>query len=462
MDNSSQLRLFLEPRSIALVGLPRDTGPGSRNIMEMLRQQGYQGTLYPVNPKCGEVLGVTAYPCVRDLPEVPDLAVILTPRHLVAPLVKECGEKGIKALVVVAQGFADVPGEGNRLQEELVSTARRYGSRILGPNTFGVANAFLGVNTAFALTQMQKVPVGMICQSGFPFAGFPRLVVVGKALDIGNTSDIDFSDGLNYFAGDDQIRVVLLYMEGIKDGRRFLDAARRATARKPVIALKAGRGASGARVAGSHSGSLTGADQVYEAAFRQSGIIRVSDTEEFADLCRAFLVFPPSRGRRLGVMSMTMGGGTLVADACEKYNMKLVTFSGDTTRKITAMAPSWLKISNPLDAGAVSFGPAGSRESFRSSLEAILGDPVVDCVLVVVPDLEAEQVNFQEAALEMAEMHRDKAIAFWVYGPDFDGRVAAKFESTGRILNFLSPDRAIRALARMAEYRERVSNAICD
>ncbi|MBI4330268.1 MAG: CoA-binding protein [Chloroflexi bacterium] len=456
MDSVSLVKQILEPRSVALVGLPRDAGPESRNVMEYLLRHGYEGRIFPVNPNCPEILGVKTYCSVRDLPETPDLAVIATPQHLALSLVQESAEKGIKAIAVVAQGFADADAEGGKRQQEIVSVAHRYGARVLGPNTFGAANAFLNFNTAFALTPMRRVPIGMICQSGFPFAGFPRMVVVGKALDIGNTSDVDFSDGLEYFAGDDQTRLVALYVEGIRDGRRFMETAQRVTARKPVIALKAGKGVSGARVASSHSGSLTGVDRVYDAAFKQCGVLRVEDTEELVDLCRAFLALPKSRVRRLGVLTMTMAGGTMVADACEKYNMKLPAFSEDTVRKVAALAPPWLRIGNPLDQGAVNFSGAGPRKAIRVSLEAVLEDPAIDAVLVIIPALEPEHRNFRDVALEMAARYGEKPVAFWIYGPDFDGSTAADLESTGRIVNFGSLDRAVRALSRMAKYAEYV------
>ncbi len=454
MDIVSQLKLFLEPKSIALVGLPRGTGPASQNVMEFLQRHGYQGAIYPINPNCPEILGRRAYACVKDLPEIPDLAVIMTPRHVVAPLVRECGEKGIRAVIVVGQGFADGPAEGKGMQEDLVSIARSYGTRIVGPNTFGAANAFINFNTAFAFTEMRRTPVGVICQSGLPFAGFPRTIVVGKVLDVGNTSDVDFGDGLEYFARDDETRVVLLYLEGIRNGRRFMEVARKVTGRKPVIALKAGRGLTGARVASSHSGSLTGEDRVYDAAFKQCGILRAGDTEELTDLCRAFVTFPPSRGRHLGVLTFTMGGGTMVADACEKYNMSLATFSKNTMANLASRAPSWLRVGNPVDCAAVGFGPGGRTGSFRASLEAVREDPGVDSVLVIMPSLEMERANIDDIKAVAADGPYEKPVALWVYGPDFDGKMSAELESGGRMLNFLSLDRAIRALARMAEHEE--------
>jgi acetyltransferase len=206
------MKLFLEPHSIALVGISGDTGPEARNILQNLLSRGYKGKLYPINPRCDEILGVRAYGSVSDLPETPDLALILTPRHLVPRLVKECIDKGIKAIAIVAQGFADSDEEGRRMQQEIIATARSAGARILGPNTFGVANAFINLNTAFVLTRMEKIPIGVICQTGFFFAGFPRMSVVGKALDVGNTSDVDFVDGLTYFEKDEDVKIVVLYV----------------------------------------------------------------------------------------------------------------------------------------------------------------------------------------------------------------------------------------------------------
>lgn len=456
------MKLFMEPRSIALVGVPRDTGQDAKNVLENLLTYGYKGRIYPVNPNCKKILDIETFCNVADLPETPDLAVIMTPQHLVFPLVKDTLEKGIKALVVVAQGFSDSGEEGKLKQSQLVDMVHRAGARLVGPNSFGVANAFLNLNTAFVLTEMERKGVGIICQTGFPFVGFPQMIILGKGLDLGNTGDIDFADGLEYFENDEETRVIILHIEGIKNGRRFMETARRVSRLKPVVALKTGWSKSGEETALSHSGSLVGNDDIYEAVFKQSGILRVQDTEEFIDVCRAFLAFPRLRGRRLAVLTMTMAGGTMAADACEKYSMRLASFTPETLNKLSAIAPPWLKFSNPLDSGAFYFSKTGPVETFRITMEAVLLDPQVDALLIVIPALPFEQRIYAEIAFNLTSRYPDKPVTMWLYASDKTGQVSSHFESTGRILNFGSIDRAVRALSRLADYSEYLDRGVQD
>jgi acetyltransferase len=243
-----------------------------------------------------------------------------------------------------------------------------------------------------------------------------------------------------------------MYVEGIKDGRRFMDVAQRVVRSKPVLALRSGRSASGMQVALSHSGSLAGEDRVYDAAFRQCGIIRVEDTEELVDMCRTFLTFPLLKGNRLAVMTFTMGGGSIVADACEKYNMRLAALSEKTREQLCSVSPSWLVTGNPVDLGALVFSSAGPREAFRISAEALLEDFSVDALLLIIPTQQLELRLFTDLAVNLAEKYKDKPVALWLYGPDEIEKAAAGFQNSGRIVNYPSPERAVAALSKLAQY----------
>jgi len=228
-----QMRLFLEPRSVAIIGATRRTGLGAQNVFENMVKLRFRGKLYPVNPNAAEILGYPAYPSIKDIPHPVDLAVIATPRDTVIDLVRQCGEKGIRAVVIIAQGFADAGAEGRALQGELAQVARESGVRIIGPNTFGVANAFLNLNTAFVLFKLVKRPVAVMSQTGFFFAGLPGYVLTGKGIDLGNSCDIDFADGLEYFEADPLVKLIVLHIEGLQDGRRFMEVASRVPRRSP-------------------------------------------------------------------------------------------------------------------------------------------------------------------------------------------------------------------------------------
>jgi acetyltransferase len=263
--------------------------------VENLGNCGYQGKVYPVNPNYKEILGKRCYPSVKEIPGDVDLAIIVTPRKVVPQIVSQCGEKGIKAAIVVGQGFSDsADEEGKRLQQQLVEVARNGGVRILGPNTVGSANAFINFTTSFLKqTDIRKLPVGVVCQSGLFFGTVGRLRLLGKGLDLGNSCDIDVAEAMEYFAEDPQVKVIVLHIEGIRNGKRFREVARRVVKKKPVLVLKTGRSERSARAAQSHTGSLVGKDEVWDAVFKQCGIIRANDIDELGDLVRAFSYLPP-------------------------------------------------------------------------------------------------------------------------------------------------------------------------
>jgi len=315
MNVVEQIKKFVEPKSVALFGVSRRTEEGTYNILKNLLSYDYQGRIYPVNPKATEILGVKTYPRIADINDKPDLAIINLPRPLVPGIVNECIERGVPSIIIVTQGFADADDEeGKQLQREIDELIKKSGVRILGPNSLGTANAFINFSSSFVKLTMSKTPIGIICQTG-SFFTLPELKLLGKAIDLGNACDVDLGDALEYFEQDDETRVVALHIEGTEDGARFLKIAKRLSPKKPVVALKTGRSEYAAQAAQSHTGSLVGKDEVWEAAFKQSGIIRVSDIEEFGDIARAFSVLPPMNGRKIGIISESGGVGIISIDS---------------------------------------------------------------------------------------------------------------------------------------------------
>ena len=326
MRVSADLKPFLEPRSVALVGVPRRTGRGSFNILEILLGMGFPGRVYPVNPQAKEILGVPAYPSLKAIPEAPDLAVMMLPREAVPPTLEDCVRRGIRAAIVVSDGFAEADAEGKKLQARLVEIVRGSGCRLVGPNSLGVVNNFARFTTTFLPVPKGAQPLALVSQSGGFFAGFANFVP-GKALDLGNMADVDFADALDHFAADPAIRVIALHIEGLKDGRRFLASARRVAREKPVLVLKTGRSELAQRTAATHTGSLAGSDQVFDALCHQAGLIRVKDGDELGDIAGAFQHLPPFTGNRLGIITPTGGGAVLALDSLEKYGFTLAKLS---------------------------------------------------------------------------------------------------------------------------------------
>jgi acetyltransferase len=455
MGSDDGLKSFLEPKSVALVGVSRRTGQASFNILENLLSHGYRGTVYPVNPHAGEILGIRTYPSVKQIPADVDLAVISTPRELVPPLIKECADKDIRAIVVVAQGFADADEEGKKLQKEVVTIARAGGARVVGPNTFGTANAFIDFSSAFVPVEMARVPVGLICQSGFFFIGFPGLRLIGKGIDLGNACDVDFVDGLESFEDDPQIRLIALHIEGVRDGRRFLEAARRVAQKKPVLVLKTGRSEQAARMARSHTGSLTGNDKVWQAALSSCGLIRVDDIDELSDLVRAFSCLPPMKGNRVGVVSFTGGLGIVAVDSCERNDLELAELSPQAKQTIADMSPPWLNIGNPVDAWPAVSSQASFEQmtkALATNLRALLADPQVDAlILMATAFTPAFARDLAEEILETVAAFPHKPLVSYLYGPAVE-EARAILNGSGKTMSFPTLERTIRTLSQMARH----------
>ncbi|MDP2727805.1 MAG: CoA-binding protein, partial [Dehalococcoidia bacterium] len=456
-----EMRLFMEPRSVAIIGASRNTSEeGFFNSLECLLEYQYPGQIYPVNPTTDEILGLKVYPNVTHLPDAIDLAVITVPRHAVVPAIRECAEKGIRAMIVVTQGFGDADATGKALQEEMVQIARAAGARILGPNTMGVINAYARFSSAFVslVKPERKLPLGVIGQSGFAVyvgllthpLGIPW--IGAKGIDVGNTCDIDQADALEYLASDPQTKVIALHLEGVKNGRRFLEVASRASRIKPVLALKVGVSESGARAVASHTGALVGQDQVYDAMLRQAGVIRVGDPEELEDLAKAFATLPPIQGRRIAVLTPVGGLGVISADACGQWGLELASFSPATMQRLQELYPSWMSIGNPLDVWPAAFA-ARYASVFGQAAEIVLEDPNVDGMMCIIWS-SGPRYDFFEPVAEVKELvaRYQKPIVAYMYGPQCQ-EAACRMEDGTAIAVYPSPTRAVRALGALWRYQ---------
>ncbi|MEW5953772.1 MAG: acetate--CoA ligase family protein [Bacillota bacterium] len=459
MLSSKQYLNFIQPRSLALIGLTSKTGLGSCNGLEVLQAAGYSGRVYPVNPGAKEILGCQAYASVLDLPEIPDLAVISTSREVVPEVLRQCARKKIKEVVIITQGFADGDARGKELQEEIINIARLNNIRIVGPNTIGIINNFNNLSTSFKNFINPPAPVGIICQSGiFLAAGAQFTGGIGLGIDIGNAVDVDFADVLDHFTRDDRLRIINLHVEGVTNGRRFAEAARKAVRRKPVLVLKTGRSEAGAKAASSHTGSLTGEDRVFEAACRQAGVIRVADVEEMRDLNKAFLTYPGLAGKRVGVITITGGGGITAVDALGAAGLEVASFSPGTVKKIGSMLPGWMHPGNPVDIWPASMtGSPGYPGVYRRTLQSLLDDPGVDaaiCILGAYLHKEEDFLDITALLREVAAANPHKPVVVVPFGAR-TGAYAEALEQEGHIAAYPSAERAARALAALHYYYSR-------
>ena len=455
MTAIDQMKLFFEPKSVAILGVSRKTGPGSFNIVECLQLYGYRGKVYPVNPNAQEILGVRCYPSVEDIREPIDLAVISLDRNQVLPAVDSCVNAGIKALVVISQGLADVGKEGKVLQNKVRDAARAKGARIVGPNTMGVVNNFHNFTTSSIPLVKTHSSVSIICQSGIFITGFYSFTgPIGKAIDIGNTCDVDFADVLEYYASDSQTQIIVLHIEGIQDGRKFLQAAKKITPHKVVLALKTGRTELGGQKAASHSGSMAGKDFLYDAAFKQSGIIRARDSEELADLVKGFSRLPPPKGDRIALLTYTGGGGVMAVDRMVDLKIPISPPSFQALEKFSPLVPSWLSLGNPIDMWT-SVMKFGAKPMYQTYLETLLQDEEVDAVFCIIlsPKLPGQEFfDVSEEIIEAAARFPDKPVVVWAYGPDLK-KMTEKLDASGRVVILPSAERAIQVLYALKDRR---------
>ncbi len=461
MGAVEDVRLFMEPRSVAVIGASRNAGAGFFNSLECLMEYGFPGHIYPINPGAEEVLGMKAYPNVTSAPEGIDLAIITVPRTAVLPAVRECIERDIRAMIIVTQGFGDADDEGKALQEEIVHVARAGGARILGPNTMGVINAVAHFSSAFvSLTKPErKLPVGFIAQSGIAVylgllahpLGLPW--IGAKGIDVGDTCDVDQADALEYFGADPDTRVVAMHLEGVKDGRRLVEVATRVSLIKPIMAMKVGATEAGARAVSSHTGALVGQDQVYDAVLRQAGVIRVADLEEMEDLAKAFCVLPPIKGNRIAVLTPVGGLGVMSADACGQFGLELASYSPSTLEKLQRIFPSWMTPGNPLDVWPAAFGRP-YNEVYLEVAGIVMEDPNVDAIMTVIWSSDP-RYRFFEPVPEVRELvgRFDKPVSVFFYGPNCQN-AACKLEEGEGVAAYPSPVRAVRALAALWKYQE--------
>ena len=462
MENSSKtiqvLDLFFSPRRVAIIGLSRVAITSPVSVLTTLKDFGYTGDIIIINPNMVASADAGIYLSLDDVPEPVELAIITVARDHVLDVLRACVRNGIRAAVIITQGFADADEKGKRLQDDLIALVRENDIRVLGPNTIGISNAFANFTSSFIEVHNEKTPVGIISQSGLFLMGYNLInnepAGFSMAVDLGNAADICMVEILDYYAGREKIRVIQCHMEGIDQGAAFVEAATRISQQKPIIMLKAGRSDQGQIAVASHSGAAAGKNEVYQAAFQKAGIVVAENAEELRLLSKAFTIYTPPKGRRVAIMSYSGGGAILTIDAIEDAGLSLAQFSDTTMAKIADLFPDWISIDNPLDVWI----PVSRdlQAAFPRMLEAILDDDGVDAVICIycsytLPKYEAYDCTAH--ITEFAAKYPDKPIACWSYGIDIAGFTKA-IEKDGTTMVFPSLEMAAGTLAKLVQYRE--------
>ena len=451
MDEKHYLSPLFEPRSVAIIGATeRDNALGAILVRNM-REAGYKGALYAVNPKYDTVQGVACFPHIGDLPGKVDLAVIATPAGTVPGLIDECGRAGVRIAAVLSAGFGESGALGAQLEAQMVQIARQYGMRILGPNSLGVARPLLGLNATFAGSQPSAGSIGFVSQSGALCAAVldyarPNQVGFSNVISLGVSAELDFGEILDYLVWDFRTEAILVYIEGIRDARRFLSAIRAAARAKPVMVLKVGRHPVGSRAAQAHTGARTGDDAVFDAALRRSGVIRLNTlTQLYSSLKGLFVHFRP-RGNRLAIITNGGGPGVMAADRAGDLAIELARLAPETIAQLEDLLPSHSLIDNPVDLIGDS-----SPERYARALAALVMDENVDGVLCLLSPLAMSQPS--EVARRVVELSKtsDKPILTCWLGDDACLEAREIFRQA-RIPSLRTPESAVDLFSHISSY----------
>lgn len=403
-----QLKYLFEPRSVAVIGASTIMAKWGYIVPANIVAGGYKGKVYPINPRETEILERPVYKSIMDVPDEVDLAIITIPADKVTPMVKQCIEKGVKNCIVISGGFSETGGDGTRLEREMVDVLQGSGMRLVGPNTMGV---YSGPNQLHALMPPVRPVAGKIAFAAQSGNLGTQMLSLGRALGvgfsrfvcIGNEADLKAADYLQYFADDPASEVILLYIEGLRAARQFIEVARETSPRKPIVVLKAGKTAAGAKAAASHSAALAADETIFEGVMKQTGMIEADTTEEMLDIAKAFAACPPPEGKRVGVITWGGGWGVVTADALAKFGLELVPFPEETLKELDAVLPPYWSRGNPVDL----VGTLDLSTHFKS-LEIVARCEVVDSVITL--GTMGATSSFQSFAMEgqvMDEAMRD-------------------------------------------------------
>jgi acetyltransferase len=402
-----ELERIFHPRGLAIVGASSKPGNLGAFFLGGFIQQGFdQDKIFVVHPTEKEVGGIKTYPTAQDIPHDVDLAVVFSPRKSVPQVVKDCTLKGIKGVVICTSGFAENSSHGLKLQREIVDTARSGGTRLIGPNCVGIYCPSSNLVNFAGVMPRESGRAGMFSHSGslsvmFPVAAAAKGILFSKAISCGNACDLNESDFLEYFGQDPETEIIIAYMEGVNDGRRFFRLARDISKRKPIIVWKCGDSDVGSRAAASHTGALAGSPQVWDAAFRQTGMVRAASADDVLDLLQAFYYLPLPRGNRVAIVSGMGGVGVAIADDCLEFGLEVAELTEATKKRLDQFIPGVGTCSdNPIDLG---MGSVFNRQLFIDTAEALGRDDNVDIMIMTTGSWQLDYVNRVMQAMKGVE-----------------------------------------------------------
>jgi len=449
-----KLDAIFRPKSVAIIGASRTPGKVGRVMTRNMLESGYKGKIYPINPNADEILGLSCYPSVLDVPGSIDLAVVAIPAGGVLQVAEESGRKGVKALIVISAGFKETGQEGAKLERQLIEIGVRYGMRIQGPNCLGVIDTSTPLNLSFAAAMPEGGRIGFISQSGALGTAVLDWVIeegigFSSFISLGNKADLDEVDFIEAMGKDENISVVLLYLESIEKGRRFIEVATRVVKEKPIIVLKGGTSAAGARAAGSHTGALVGSFITYKTAFNKSGVIMAESVEELFNHAIAFTEQPLPKGEGVAIVTNAGGPGILATDLCEKLGVKLARLSRQTRKSFREKLPTAASMGNPIDI----LGDARA-DQYKFAVEKALEDENVNAVVVLLtPQAMTETMATAEVLVKIQQRLSGKPLLAVFMGGGAVEEASDYLKEKG-VPCFDFPEKAIKTVAALFEYAE--------
>jgi acetyl coenzyme A synthetase (ADP forming)-like protein len=465
MEPSPQdLSLLFAPRSVAVIGATNRAGSVGHAVFAKVFKHGYAGVVYPVNPRLPSVMSVKAFPSVLDIPDAVDLGIIIVPRESVSGVMRECAQKGIKAAIVITAGFKELGGAGAQTEREVLKAARDHSIRLLGPNCLGIINTDpqVSLNGSFARLMPKCGNIALVSQSGA--VGVAALeyaqgeeIGLSKFVSVGNKADLNENDFLAYLKDDPLTDVIAFYLEDLTDPSKFFQLVREITSeagnQKPILAIKSGRTAAGARAASSHTGALAGSDEAYDALFAQCGVLRVESLEELFDYALAFSTQPLPQGNRVAVVTNAGGLGIMTTDAAVRYGLEMAEFQESTVTRLQAALPPAANTHNPVDV----LGDA-REDRYRAALEGVLGDAQVDGVIVIsTPQLMTDLAAIAATVAEVTPVYHKPTLVCQMALGEIEETLA--IWSKARLPHYRFPEEAVRSMGAMARYAANIRQA---
>ena len=451
------IREILEAKSVAVIGASRDQGKPGAQLLKVLKEVGYQGCIAGVNPQGGEIFGTPLYRNLQEVPGNVDLAVLLIPPRFVPEALRECARKGVKGVVISAEGFAETGPEGAKYQEEVSAILKSTGMRGFGPNTLGLVNTANKLTTSyFADAQMlMPGPIGFAAQSGIFVGALLRYLSsidgfrLSKGIGLGNKVDVNESDALSYLGDDEQTKIIGMYLEDVKDGRLFADKIKEAVAKKPVLIIKSGRTQAGARASASHTASLAVEDAVFDGVIRQAGAIRLTDIDDFIRTLRGFLNMPLPGGDRLAFVTYSGAQAIMSIDAAIEHGLQVARLGESTQARIAGVIATPSKTKNPIDIFP-DWLVHGYEKTMSVILKALLDDKDVDGI-VFISFADANPEVYQPI-VDILKTDRRKPVFLSLLGDSKDRETCQSFLDGNGLPCYDFPEYAVRVFAHMRQY----------